>query len=144
MIKKFITITFKSPAKPPKFELEGKKWVVEYHKNNPSLVIEETETNQSVYVFKCEGSTLKVEGKVNNIIVDGCKKCAVVFTDCVSSCEFINCQSVQMQVQIFFRYFSQNQNQNNTESISPEIKKVINLGITCADKLLHQDRHTSI
>merc|ERR1719361_2998048 len=87
-----------APAKPPKFELEGKKWVVEYHKNNPSLVIEETETNQSVYVFRCEGSTLKVEGKVNNIIVDGCKKCAVVFNDAVSSCEFINCQSVQMQV----------------------------------------------
>ena len=87
-----------APAKPPKFELEGKKWVVEYHKKNPSLVIEETETNQSVYMYKCEGSTLKVEGKVNNIIVDGCKKCAVVFTDCVSSCEFINCQSVQMQV----------------------------------------------
>lgn len=86
------------PKKDPKFELEGKKWAVEYHVKNPNLVIEETETNQSVYVYRCEGSTLKVEGKVNNIVVDGCKKCAVVFTDAVSSCEFINCQSVQMQV----------------------------------------------
>jgi len=86
------------PKKEPKFELEGKKWAVEYHVKNPNLVIEETETNQSVYVYRCEGSTLKVEGKVNNIVVDGCKKCAVVFTDAVSSCEFINCQSVQMQV----------------------------------------------
>ena len=85
-------------AKPPKFELEGKKWAVEYHKNNPNLLIQETETNQSVYVFKCEGSTLKVEGKVNNIVLDGCKKCAVVFDDAVSACEFVNCQSVQMQV----------------------------------------------
>jgi len=86
------------PKKEPKFELEGKKWAVEYHVKNPNLVIEETETNQSVYVYRCEGSTLKVEGKVNNIVVDGCKKCAVVFNDAVSSCEFINCQSVQMQV----------------------------------------------
>lgn len=85
-------------AKPPKLELEGKKWAVEYFVKNPSLVIEETEPNQSVYMFKCEGSTLKIEGKVNNIVLDGCKKCAVVFTDAVSSCEFINCQSVQMQV----------------------------------------------
>lgn len=61
-------------------------------------MIENTETNQSVYVYKCEGSTLKVEGKVNNIVVDGCKKMAIVFDDCVGSCEFINCQSVQMQV----------------------------------------------
>ena len=85
-------------SKPPKFELEGKKWAVEFHKNNPNLVIENTETNQSVYVYKCEGSTLKIEGKVNNLVLDGCKKTAVVFDDVVSSCEFINCQSVQMQV----------------------------------------------
>ena len=93
--------TFGAPVatnKPPKFELEGKKWAVEFHKNNPNLVIENTETNQSVYVYKCEGSTLKIEGKVNNLVLDGCKKTAVVFDDVVSSCEFINCQSVQMQV----------------------------------------------
>jgi len=93
--------TFGAPvatSKPPKFELEGKKWAVEFHKNNPNLVIENTETNQSVYVYKCEGSTLKIEGKVNNLVLDGCKKTAVVFDDVVSSCEFINCQSVQMQV----------------------------------------------
>ena len=93
--------TFGAPvatSKPPKFELEGKKWAVEFHKNNPNLVIENTETNQSVYVYKCEGSTLKIEGKVNNLVLDGCKKTAVVFDNVVSSCEFINCQSVQMQV----------------------------------------------
>ena len=92
------------PAKPPKLELEGKKWAVEYFKGNPNLVVEGTETNQSIYVFRCENSTLKVEGKVNNIVVDGCKKMAVVFDNVVSSCEFINCQSVQMQVK--FRHFS--------------------------------------
>jgi len=87
-----------APKKDPKFALEGKKWAVEYHVKNPNLVIEDTEVNQSVYVYRCEGSTLKIEGKVNNIVMDGCKKCAVVFNDAVSSCEFINCQSVQMQV----------------------------------------------
>jgi len=93
--------TFGAPTtanKPPKFELEGRKWTVEFHKNNPNMEIDNPETNQSVYVYKCEGSTLKVNGKVNNIVVDGCKKVAVVFDNVVSSCEFINCQSVQMQV----------------------------------------------
>jgi len=85
-------------AKPPKLELDGKKWVVEYFKSNPNLAIEETETSQSVYVYKCEGVTLKVSGKCNNIILDSCKKSAVVFDSVVSSCEFINCQSIQMQV----------------------------------------------
>ncbi|XP_023327185.1 adenylyl cyclase-associated protein 2 isoform X2 [Eurytemora carolleeae] len=94
------TKTFGIPVsnKPPKLELDGKKWIVEYFKGNPNLSIEDTETNQSVYVFKCEGSTIKVSGKCNNIILDSCKKTAVVFDSVVSSCEFINCQSVQMQV----------------------------------------------
>lgn len=84
--------------KPPKKELDGKKWNVEYFVDNPNIVIDGAETNQSVYIFKCEKSTIKVNGKCNNIIVDGCKKTAIVFDAVVSSCEFINCQSVQMQV----------------------------------------------
>jgi len=87
-----------APQKPPKLELDGKKWNVEFQRNNPGIVIEETEVNQSVYIYKCDGSTIQVKGKVNNIILDSCKKTAVVFTSVVSSCEFINCQSVQMQV----------------------------------------------
>ena len=84
--------------KPPKLELEGRKWVVEYFKGNPNIAIEDAQPNQSVYAFRCEGSTIKVSGKCNNIVLDGCKKSAIVFDDVVSSCEFINCQSVQMQV----------------------------------------------
>ena len=89
-----------APQKPPKFELEGKKWIVEFQRNNSGLVIraDQAEVNQSVYIYKCDGSTIQVKGKVNNIILDSCKKTAVVFGSVVSSCEFINCQSVQMQV----------------------------------------------
>lgn len=42
--------------------------------------------------------TLVFKGKCNNIIMDGCKKSAILFESVVSSCEFINCQSIQMQV----------------------------------------------
>jgi len=30
-------------------------------------VIEETETNQSVYVFKCEGSTIKIREPIKSL-----------------------------------------------------------------------------
>merc|ERR1719158_531366 len=83
---------------PPRLEMDGKKWNVEFFKNKQDIEITEIEVNQSVYVYKCEGSTIKVNGKCNNIIVDGCKKTAIVFGSVVSSVEFINCQSVQMQV----------------------------------------------
>ncbi|CAH0382227.1 unnamed protein product [Bemisia tabaci] len=92
---------FKSsvPAeKPPVFKREGKKWIIEYQKNNPSLVVEGAEMNNVVYMFGCVNSTLTVKGKINSVVLDSCKKSSVVFDTLVSSAEFINCQSVQMQV----------------------------------------------
>ncbi|KAG5682955.1 hypothetical protein PVAND_012272 [Polypedilum vanderplanki] len=84
--------------KPPVFTRDGKKWLIEYHKNNPNLLVENAEMNNVVYMFKSENSTLTVKGKINSIVIDSCKKCCVVFDNLVSSVEFVNCQSVQMQV----------------------------------------------
>ncbi|XP_031619662.1 adenylyl cyclase-associated protein 2 [Contarinia nasturtii] len=85
-------------AKAPVFNRDGKKWLIEYQKNNRDLVVDGAEMNNVVYVFKCENSTINVKGKINSIFLDSCKKCAVVFDTVVSSIEFVNCQSVQMQV----------------------------------------------
>ena len=82
----------------PKFELEGKKWLIENQRNNSNLSIKNPDMSQSVYVFQCDGSNVTIDGKVNNVVVDSCKKTSLVFNDVVSSCQFINCQSVQMQV----------------------------------------------
>lgn len=85
-------------AKEPIFTRDGKKWLIEYQKNNNSLLVDNAEMNNVVYMFKCEGSVLTVKGKVNNIVLDSCKKCSLVFDSVVASIEFVNCQSVQMQV----------------------------------------------
>eukprot|EP00092_Neocalanus_flemingeri_P035018 GFUD01038106.1.p1 GENE.GFUD01038106.1~~GFUD01038106.1.p1 ORF type:complete len:435 (+),score=126.72 GFUD01038106.1:87-1391(+) len=84
--------------KPPSLHQDGKKWIVEYFKGDQNINIDQVEMNQSVYIFKCEASAIKVSGKCNNIIMDSCKKTAVVFDNVVSSCEFMNCSGVQMQV----------------------------------------------
>ena len=84
--------------KPPSLHQDGKKWIVEYFKGDQNINIDQVEMNQSVYIFKCEASAVKVSGKCNNIIMDSCKKTAVVFDNVVSSCEFMNCSGVQMQV----------------------------------------------
>ncbi|ALC38576.1 capt, partial [Drosophila busckii] len=85
-------------AKPPVFTRDGKKWLIEYQKNNTGLLVDNAEMNNVVYMFRCEGSTLTVKGKVNNIVLDSCKKCSLLFDSVVASVEFVNCQSVQMQV----------------------------------------------
>ncbi|KAK3749681.1 hypothetical protein RRG08_013889 [Elysia crispata] len=86
------------PAKPPLTELQGKKWVVEYHKGNQNIVIDKTEMKQTLYIYKCEGCVIQVKGKVNSIILDSCKKTAIVFDSLLASLEFVNCQSMQAQV----------------------------------------------
>uniref|UniRef100_A0A2M4A5W1 Putative adenylate cyclase-associated protein cap/srv2p n=1 Tax=Anopheles triannulatus TaxID=58253 RepID=A0A2M4A5W1_9DIPT len=85
-------------SKPPTFTRDGKKWLIEYQKNNTDLLVENAEMNNVVYMFRCEGSTLQIKGKINSVVMDSCKKCSLVFDTMVSSAEFVNCQSVQMQV----------------------------------------------
>ncbi|XP_060068169.1 adenylyl cyclase-associated protein 1-like, partial [Ylistrum balloti] len=89
----------KPVSKPPVTELQNsKKWIVENHVDNRNIEITDTALNHTVYIFKCQNSTIQIKGKINSIVVDSCKKVGVVFDDLVSSLEFINCQSVKGQV----------------------------------------------
>ncbi|XP_012220728.2 adenylyl cyclase-associated protein 1 isoform X1 [Linepithema humile] len=83
--------------KPSVFTRDGKKWLVEYHKGE-NLTIDSAEMNNVVYMFRCQDSTLTIKGKINSVVMDSCRKSSVVFDSLVSSIEFVNCQSVQMQV----------------------------------------------
>jgi adenylyl cyclase-associated protein len=72
------------PAKPSKTELVGNKWTVEWHHNaKEPIVVKATARNQSVLIYRCENSVVIIEGKVNSIAIDGCKKVGVVFDDCL-------------------------------------------------------------
>lgn len=91
-----------SPAKDafagtPKLALEGKKWFVEYQKDNQNIKID-AKMDQSVYIYRCQNVVVQVKGKLNSIILDSCKKSAVVFDDLVSALEVVNCQSSKVQV----------------------------------------------
>lgn len=70
----------------------------EHQKGNQNLVVEGADMNNVVYMFGCTESTLTVKGKINSVFLDSCKKTSVLCDSLVSSIEFVNCQSVQMQV----------------------------------------------
>ncbi|XP_001638431.2 adenylyl cyclase-associated protein 1 [Nematostella vectensis] len=91
--KKPVAVT----KKPPVFELQGKKWMVEHQEGNKNLTIEGS-MSQVVYIYSCKDSVVIIKGKINSITLDNCKKCAVVFDDAIATVEFVNCQSVQCQV----------------------------------------------
>ncbi|KAF5925079.1 hypothetical protein HPG69_008756 [Diceros bicornis minor] len=82
----------------PVFELEGKKWRVEYQEDRSDLVIPQTELRQVAYIFNCNKSTLQMKGKINSIIIDNCKKFGLVFDNVVGIVEVINSKDIHMQV----------------------------------------------
>jgi len=84
--------------RPPKLALESNKWVVEFQVGNQNIVIDQVETRQTVYIYKCENSVIQVKGKVNAITMDSCKKTGLAFENAIASCEIVNCQSVEVQV----------------------------------------------
>ena len=95
-----VSTTPTAPAanKKPVFELEEKKWKIEYQIKQNNLIIENTDIKQTVYVYQCNKCTVIVKGKVNSIIVDSCQRVDLLFDDVLSTVEFINSNNVQMQV----------------------------------------------
>jgi len=81
----------------PKFELSGNKWLVEWQDNNKAIEITETELKQTIYIYKCENSVVRIKGKVNSVSLDGCKRVSVVFEHALALCEMVNCTSVEVQ-----------------------------------------------
>jgi len=81
-----------------KIELSGNKWLVEWQEDNKSIEIKETEAKQTVYIYKCTKSVVKISGKINAITIDGCQRLAVVFEDAVSGVELVNSNSVEVQI----------------------------------------------
>ena len=93
----------KNPVGPVK---QGNKWIVEHHVNNSNLVIEGAEAKDSVMLYACKGSRLVIKGKINNIFIDNCQKTGVVFDSAISSCDVVNCKSVEIQCTAFVPCFN--------------------------------------
>jgi len=85
-------------AKPSKFSLEGNKWVVENFVDKKDIVISETESRHTVYIFGLVNCTVQIKGKVNSVAVDGCKRTAVVLENAISGVEVVNGTSVEIQI----------------------------------------------
>jgi len=84
-------------VKPPKFGLNGKKWEVEFQKDNQTIVIDDSNAKQACYIYKCVNCVIYVKDKINSIALDGCKKCQVVFADVVSGVELVDCDACKLQ-----------------------------------------------
>ncbi|PVU98454.1 hypothetical protein BB559_001595 [Furculomyces boomerangus] len=76
--------------------LDGKKWIVE-NMDNAEIEVDITDITQTLYVFNCNGSVIKVNNKLNALTMDKCSKTGLVFDSVVASCDLVNCKSVKIQ-----------------------------------------------
>jgi len=81
---------------PPKFELDGKKWIIQ-GQGKTVLKVDKVEPKQTLYIYGCTDTTVQIIGKIGQITIDGCKGTGVVFDDIVSSVEVVNCDRVKVQ-----------------------------------------------
>jgi len=100
----------KKPLKGlPIFEYQdrGFKWVVENHTKESAvkevskdgvITVDITDPKQQVYLYNCEGITVKINGKFKSLVLDKCEQCAVVYDTLISSAEMVNCKKIQLQV----------------------------------------------
>lgn len=88
---------------PPVLEYRdrGFKWAVENQtKETVSggvLDVEVSDPKQQVYVYRCDGVTVRIKGKVKNVVLDGCTKVSCLFETAISACEIVNSKSMQIQ-----------------------------------------------
>jgi len=85
-------------VKPPKFGLDGNKWSVENFVDKKDIVISETESRHTVYIYGLTNSTVQVKGKVNSVAIDNCKRTAVVVENVISGVEVVNGTSIEVQI----------------------------------------------
>ncbi|KAG8953172.1 hypothetical protein FRC00_006467, partial [Tulasnella sp. 408] len=84
--------------KPSKLALEGKKWVVEFYENDQSIVIEETEKDQSINLFGCKNVVVQVKGKVNAVNMTNCTKSSILVDSVISSVAVANSPSFALEI----------------------------------------------
>lgn len=94
----------------PIFEYQdrGFKWVIENHTKESVLKepstdsgiinVEISDPKQQVYLYNCDGITVKINGKFKSLVLDKCEKCSVVYDTVISSAEMVNCKKIQLQV----------------------------------------------
>jgi adenylyl cyclase-associated protein len=70
----------------------------EYHEGNPEIVIDETEINQTVHLFACKNTVVKIKGKVNAISLLNCHRTSILFDSVVSQLSVTSSPSFTAQI----------------------------------------------
>lgn len=84
--------------KPPRKELEGKKWIIENF-DNPGEIIEiPADRAHSILISRCNKTIIKVNNKANAISIDNCSGLSIIVDSLVSSLDVIKSPKFALQI----------------------------------------------
>jgi len=72
-------------------------WFVENFDDKHDIELPDVEVKQSVYIVRCDNTTISIPKKAKSIQVDSCKKTRIVFHSVVSVFECFNSQRVDIE-----------------------------------------------
>mmetsp|Transcript_4482 Transcript_4482/g.6717 ORF Transcript_4482/g.6717 Transcript_4482/m.6717 type:complete len:163 (+) Transcript_4482:55-543(+) len=78
-------------------KLDGNKWIIEKVDGKQDIVVNATETKQSVLISNCSNFVVTVKGKVSSITINKCSTGGVIFDDVIASVELMNGKKIQLQ-----------------------------------------------
>ena len=82
---------------PATMVLRGDKWQLDYQTASQSpVIVRVSDIKQTVYLYKCDGAAVTVEGKCKSIVIDSCRKVALNFADVVAGVEVVNSKSTKV------------------------------------------------
>ncbi|KTW31422.1 hypothetical protein T552_00066 [Pneumocystis carinii B80] len=110
----------KKPKLPCKKELVGSRWNIENFEDNQNIVINELETNQTIYIFNCKRCTIHLKGKANTVYIDQLFNCGLIIDTLISGIELTRSTSLEIQISGYTPIITLDQCDNSQIYLSPK------------------------
>ncbi|EMR08890.1 hypothetical protein PNEG_02673 [Pneumocystis murina B123] len=105
---------------PCKKELAGSRWNIENFEDNHNIVINQLETNQTIYIFNCKRCTISLKGKANTVYIDQSFNCGLIIDTLISGIESTRSASLEIQISGYTPTITLDQCDNSQIYLSPK------------------------
>lgn len=99
------------------------------------LTVEISDPKQQVYIYNCEGISVKINGKFKSLVLDKCEQCSVVYDTLISSTEVVNSKKIKLQVLGICPVFTVDKTINLLVWLSEESKSVSSFTTSLSSEL---------
>lgn len=106
--------------KPPRKELIGNKWFIEFFEDHPEPIVIEANKDESIFIGRCSKILVQVKGKVNAISMTDSEGCSLVLDSSISGVDIIKCTKFGLQVENYLPQVTIDKSESGSIYLSKE------------------------